>query len=385
MNIYLNRLVATKKDLNTFQKWVNAVNNTDGLFDLGGSRTPHAKMIYVVSNKGGVGKTSLALNLGCDLAYLTQKRILLADRNGGQTGVKGRLKKLDKHPYGWYEYIVTNKGLIDINYRANQKEHLYNAKSSGLQLAPVSENRDVKPEIVYHYKFDDQKPDSPVLDIFPQHGGVDVDVTQLMSVRKFLTDSDFRKKEMKELTGNFADQWRNIDAYYDYIVVDMPSTMDDGQDLMVMRKYQNNTVFVVLDPNDVESFRGSIPYVQGLFSGKTTADANPNMMIVFNEEPLNSQAMNEASIKKFVEQKYENVDLDVLNNHFKLGTMIRDKNIKMVENSKRFPWSWSKHVDENTKIYLRRLSQYVIRGQYEAPKNSLFKSIFDTVTFKRKR
>lgn len=78
------------------------------------------KIISIVNQKGGVGKTTTAINVGAFLAHLG-KHVLLVDidpQGNATSGIGIEPRKLD---YGIYEAIIDQKDIFDIIKRTKQE------------------------------------------------------------------------------------------------------------------------------------------------------------------------------------------------------------------------------------------------------------------------
>jgi len=326
MNHLVTKLLSTGTSLENISaeehmpsELLQSILNAKSLFDLG-NYVPHAKTVYFCANRGGIGKTSSALNTAVALA-LKGYKVLLTDINGGQVGVKGRLGDLDNHGYGLYELVTSDKGRLSI---------------LGDTELPLDEINDQE-RVVFTYDIDGKNS----FDIFQQYGGLPIPhALQLMVNNKFLTNKDnFRMREdMKDVTNRFKQQWLKVDQHYDYIVMDMPSTVQDEY-ASVMRKYSNNHIMVLIDPNDMESINGAIPMVQTILEGQDKTEFCAKIMLVFTEEPYENNRLSKQFVIDYIADSY-NISAKVLLKRFTVGVLFKEKKelVKKHEFRVRKPW-----------------------------------------------
>ncbi len=84
------------------------------------------KIISIVNQKGGVGKTTTAINLGAYLAYLG-KQVLLIDVDPQANATSGLGVEINDLEYGIYEALIGSKSLEGV---------VKKTKQSGYELAP---------------------------------------------------------------------------------------------------------------------------------------------------------------------------------------------------------------------------------------------------------
>ena len=89
-----------------------------------------AKVISIVNQKGGVGKTTTAINLAAFLADLG-KFVLLVDMDPQGNATSGLGVKRDELSHGIYEALARQKRIHDI---------VYNTAHEGLRIAPATQN-----------------------------------------------------------------------------------------------------------------------------------------------------------------------------------------------------------------------------------------------------
>ena len=101
------------------------------------------KIISIVNQKGGVGKTTTAINLGSFLAHLG-KHVLLVDvdpQGNATSGIGIEPRKLD---HGIYEAIIDQKDIFDIIKRTKQEKFRVapstpNLAGAGIELVEMDD------------------------------------------------------------------------------------------------------------------------------------------------------------------------------------------------------------------------------------------------------
>ncbi len=317
---------------------------------------PHATWIPVVSAKGSVGKTSLAVNLGADLALTPNRtgalnRVLVIDDNPGQIGFKSIVTPLKNHAWGLMEF----------------------AKESG--------KRDLLKEVIYPLKI--ARADGGVrrenaLYLLPLFGGDTLPTGfDLAMVHKFLNgDTDGLKgdagKAFALARKSFQEQLiKGLDPFFDMIIFDMPNQMS-FQSIMMMRRFEKNHVVMIVNPNSWESIDGSKSYLQSILAEDEFGSPHPNVLILFSDDPQKNQVLKNRPnhMKKGLSDF--GISQDVINQKVTIGRMIKDPHIEAFERDSNGekPWVLSSAVNPLSKKYLKKITEYIHSGHYEEPEEA---------------
>ena len=82
------------------------------------------EIIAITSGKGGVGKTTFAINLGCGIA-LMKKKVLIIDENNGLRNLEIAMGLSDFSFYNFVDYVNDKKELNEVVIKDKRFESLY--------------------------------------------------------------------------------------------------------------------------------------------------------------------------------------------------------------------------------------------------------------------
>ena len=161
-----------------------------------------AKIISVINYKGGVGKTTLTLQLGVGLTSIYKKKVLLVDLDP-QCSLS--LSTVDGHY--WAEWVAGKGSIKDV------VQSFYDGDKPGIDSSCIMQN-------ALDRAWDSMPGNTPGLDILPSH--LDLPEYEMRMVSKkprhIGSMDEFYLKRYMVLKDAFA----NIRKQYDYILFDCP-------------------------------------------------------------------------------------------------------------------------------------------------------------------
>ncbi len=161
-----------------------------------------AKIISVINYKGGVGKTTLTLQLGVGLTSIYKKKVLLVDLDP-QCSLS--LSTVDEHY--WAEWVAGKGSIKDV------VQSFYDGDKPGIDSSWIMQN-------ALDRAWDSMPGNTPGLDILPSH--LDLPEYEMRMVSKkprhIGSMDEFYLKRYMVLKDAFA----NIRKQYDYILFDCP-------------------------------------------------------------------------------------------------------------------------------------------------------------------